>query len=113
MRILTIAGDVALIRFLWPPGKLHRGRQAARKVCEDAKAVLLAAQHARAVEPGMWIRETSEPMRNLAIEGGFPVVEVTPERVIGEDRSRLEAIMSDFAVAISGAVRRGCEVRWK
>ena len=34
MKIHTLAGDVIDLRFLWPPGTMHLGRQAARAYAE-------------------------------------------------------------------------------
>jgi hypothetical protein len=44
MRIHTLAGDVIDLRFLWPPGTLHLGRQAARRYAERMEHVITMRQ---------------------------------------------------------------------
>ncbi len=41
MRIHTLAGDVIDLRFLWPLGTMHKGRQAARAYAERAEQVVI------------------------------------------------------------------------
>ncbi len=40
MRIHTLAGDVIDLRFLWPLGTMHAGRQAARRYAERQEHVM-------------------------------------------------------------------------
>lgn len=39
MRIHTLTGDIIDLRFLWPPGTMHLGRQAARRYAERMERV--------------------------------------------------------------------------
>jgi len=40
MKLHTLAGDVIDLRFLWPPGTMHKGRQAARRYAERMEQVI-------------------------------------------------------------------------
>lgn len=114
MRVITHQGDQAALLFLFPPGATATGRTVVRKVAEDATAALVAQLKVDAPEPVGWVRDEFARLAYTATNDPDARVEVTVEKLADDaGRDRLEAILQDFAVAISGAIGRPCEVEWK
>jgi hypothetical protein len=114
MRVITHQGDQAALAFLFPPGATPNARRVVREVAEDARKALVAQYKADVPDVQGWMRDEYAALSYALGAGPEAQIEATVEKLADDNgQDRLDAILQDLAVAISGAIGAPCEVSWK